>query len=348
MMKRLLAAVLAICMLLAAPAFAEESGSLEDMHPILDSVLRAMEGDMVYAPGDSAYFWSVLGLLCINWEWDNPLCEISESELRVPRQAMQEFATAAFLEYSDLLPLPEGEFFVRYDEGWDSYFVMMADGGESWTEMSEPTWNEDGTATVDVSLNAYGTPDILVMRATLAANPYADAVTEPTYLYSVSAAEIIEKNPVSRTRVIEMEGTQEEIVEARYTSEFGFTIWLDAERFFASADPATEGLERFESINNPDVTLTIVPVEITAEEAESFLAEALFELEEVSEQREVEMENGLYCISAEGLSEGMAYRFYLVVSDSGAFAITASFPEEAMEGSGARLEYAVTSMRIDG
>lgn len=194
-MKKLLALLLTVTMLLGGvSAWAQEDeDEVQAMLPVLDSVMRAMvEMDCSYQPQDSAYFWMVLSLLAVNWGQDNLLCEIEENELKVPRQVMQEYASAAFLDYDDLLPIPaESETaMVRYDEAWDAYYVGLGDVGDSYTQIASVSQLEDGSTQVEVTMGSYDVPQMYTMQAVLAPNPYADGMADPVYLYSVSSASL--------------------------------------------------------------------------------------------------------------------------------------------------------------
>ena len=120
------------------------------------------------------------------------LCELEENELTVPRQVMQEYASAAFLDYDDLLPIPaESEtVMVRYDEAWDAYYVGLGDVGDSYTQIASVSQLEDGSTQVEVTMGSYDVPQMYTMQAVLAPNPYADGMADPVYLYSVSSASL--------------------------------------------------------------------------------------------------------------------------------------------------------------
>ncbi len=190
-MKKLLALLLTVSMMFAgiSAACAQEDEDVQAMLPVLDSVLRAMvELDCDYQPRDSAYFWAVLSMLAVNWGMDHLLCEIEENELRVPRQVMQEYAAAAFFDYDDLLPVEDGGFSVRYDEGMDAYYLGLGDAGDSYTEIAGVSQLEDGQTQVEVTLKAGDGALLYTMEALLVPNPYADGIADPIYLYSVSSA----------------------------------------------------------------------------------------------------------------------------------------------------------------
>ncbi len=163
---------------------------IEAMMPILDSIVRTMGigEDAAYAPNDDAFFWYVLYVMGVNWGATHPLVEQTDECVIVPRQAMQEFASAAFLD-NDLPAVPDGMAqSVQYDEGLDAYRLAYSDRGNTETRMGALDVAADGTVTVNVEL--YEIPDELLgtIAFTLVANPYVEGLSEPIYLYSVSAA----------------------------------------------------------------------------------------------------------------------------------------------------------------
>ncbi len=168
----------------------------EAMMPILDSIVRTMGigGTVPYAPKDEEFFWSVLYLMGENWGETHPLVQRDGDTVVVPRQVMQEFASAAFLEYSDLLPVPESYAqTLAYDEGMDAYRLAPSDMGNTSTELEDIAMEGDGSMIVRVAL--YEEPDTLLGKLdfTLVDNPYVGGITQPSYYYTVSAASLVEE-----------------------------------------------------------------------------------------------------------------------------------------------------------
>lgn len=198
-MRRRSAAVicaLLLCCLLPLGALAEaQDPKLEAMMPILDSLVRTMgiEGEVAYAPKDPEFFWTTLYLMGVNWGHTHPLVEQQEDgSVRVRRPVMQEFASAAFLEYDDLLEVPAGlAESVKYLEEWDAYELSPSDIGDTVTRLDGVVGNEDGSVTATVTLYGGEGEKLGSIRFSLVANPYAQGISEPTYLYTVSAAETI-------------------------------------------------------------------------------------------------------------------------------------------------------------
>lgn len=171
-------------------------GDVEAMMPILDSLVRTMgsRGTIPYAPRDGEFFWYVLYLIGENWGQTHPLVQRGEDgSVTVPRQVMQEFASAAFLDYDDLLPLPESmESSVRYDEGLDAYLLAPSDMGSTDTRLDGLSVQGDALV---VRVGLYEGEDFLgALEFTLVENPYADGISDPIYLYTIRGAAAAEPN----------------------------------------------------------------------------------------------------------------------------------------------------------
>lgn len=166
---------------------------IEAMMPILDSIVGTMGigEDSAYTPNDDAFCWYVLYLMGVNWGATHPLVEMTYECVIVPRQAMQEFASAAFFD-NDLPAVPDDMAqSVQYDESLDAYRLAYSDRANTETRMGTLDVAADGTVTVNAEL--YEVPDELLgtIAFTLVANPYVEGISEPIYLYSVSAAKLV-------------------------------------------------------------------------------------------------------------------------------------------------------------
>jgi hypothetical protein len=166
---------------------------IEAMMPILDSIVGTMGigEDSAYTPNDDAFCWYVLYLMGVNWGATHPLVEMTDECVIVPRQAMQEFASAAFFD-NDIPAVPDGMAqSVQYDESLDAYRLAYSDRANTETRMGTLDVAADGTVTVNAEL--YEVPDELLgtIAFTLVANPYVEGISEPIYLYSVSAAKLV-------------------------------------------------------------------------------------------------------------------------------------------------------------
>ena len=100
------------------------TGDLASMAAPIQALTRAMAGDgYTYDPYLPVFFWTSLQHALSLSGGDHTLVQPAGDELQVPRQVAQEFATALFLNYNDLPPLPDTLPGIRYDEGWDAYFL---------------------------------------------------------------------------------------------------------------------------------------------------------------------------------------------------------------------------------
>ncbi|MDO4549530.1 MAG: hypothetical protein Q4D04_15680 [Clostridia bacterium] len=350
-MKRIIAVLMVLSMLTMgvplAAANETRDSDVEAMLPVLDSVMYAMiECNRAYSPDNSEYFWTTLAMIAVNWDIDNPLSEVVDPELRVPRRLMQEYAAAAFANYTDLLPV-EQDGLVRYDEAWDAYFVGLGDKGDIETRISGYSFLEDGTVEVEVVMSSFDEVELYTMTASLEPNPYADAVTGGTYAYSVSEAILSESSPDYRIRSIMREGDEEEIAEVRYYSPYGYQIWYDPDLMERTSSD-DDGYDEFAPID-PDalmpVSLTVVPVEAAADEIDELFHEAVADHRaggwDMGEIETGELDGGMSFAVCEGVSDGVVVRLYLLKGVSQAYSVTAVFPEEATEGYGARLDIMV-------
>ena len=175
----------------APPVTGEQKEQIDAMLPVFDSVMRAMtDGDTsVYAPKDARFFWYTLYLMGNNWGHTHPLFERENNgSILLRRQVMQEFATAAFFDYDDLLPVPQSlEGTIAYDKDRDAYRLAPSDMGSAYAKIISAGAFERESAFVTVGM--YDQDELLyTVDFKLTANPYADHVTKPTYMFSVDSA----------------------------------------------------------------------------------------------------------------------------------------------------------------
>lgn len=192
-MKKLVLIILALMLAGMPCAMADEYDKAANMAPIIDSVVRAMveagiQGEAGYAPRDAEFFWSVMYLMGVNWSKDNPLCEMDGDSIRVPRKVMQEYATAAFLDYDDLLPLPD-DTAISYDERGDAYIMPMSDMGDTKVSYADVSPGKKRILVEAVLLDGEEN-QLATVNFVLVDNPYADAVTDPTFLLTVKRARL--------------------------------------------------------------------------------------------------------------------------------------------------------------
>ena len=82
---------------------------------------------------------------------------------------------------------------IRYDEGWDAYFLSPGDRGLSAAELLTASPTEDGGYDMTARLyDVTDSSDICVYRFHLVPNAYADGITEPLFLYSVESMSLQE------------------------------------------------------------------------------------------------------------------------------------------------------------
>lgn len=159
------------------------------MTKALDSLMVSCTAyERTYDSQDADFFWLVLSY-GIQYHTDEiPLAEVLEQEIRVPRMAVQEFATGLFADYSDLPKLPQDHPTVRYDADWDAY-VFSASGCliPFETRILNAYQKEDGQIRIAAALYDPDTQAPLHCYIFyLVPNAYADGITDPIFPYSVS------------------------------------------------------------------------------------------------------------------------------------------------------------------
>ena len=167
---------------------------LDAMQPVFDSIIRSMraqpEDKQRYDSADPDFFWSVLYHLCTNFAKRHPLVEETDGQYRVPRKVMQEFASACFGEYNDLLELP-AESGIVYDESRDAYLAGMSDMGDSYTQIVsyEMEGEEQYALQIDLLTSGEEVP-LATYHFIVTANPYIDGISDPIFYYTVWYAEV--------------------------------------------------------------------------------------------------------------------------------------------------------------
>ena len=163
---------------------------LHMLMPMDALMMTAVEQGQDYDPSSPEFFWGALYRELGLYADASSLITTEESgEIKVPRQTAQEFATGLFADYSDLPALPESlSSMIRYDEGWDAYFLSPGDRGLSAAELLTASLTEDGGYDMTARLyDVTDSSDICVYRFHLVPNAYADGITEPLFLYSVES-----------------------------------------------------------------------------------------------------------------------------------------------------------------
>ena len=168
---------------------------LNMLMPMDALMMTAVEQGQDYDPSSPEFFWGALYRELGLYADASSLITTEESgEIKVPRQTAQEFATGLFADYSDLPALPESlSSMIRYDEGWDAYFLSPGDRGLSAAELLTASLTEDGGYDMTARLyDVTDSSDICVYRFHLVPNAYADGITDPLFLYSVESMSLQE------------------------------------------------------------------------------------------------------------------------------------------------------------
>ena len=162
---------------------------LQTMVEPADAILMAMvESGEAYVPKDPDFFWHALYLFLGMYSENHLLVEVSDASLRVPRKVAQEYATALFYEYDELLPLPESMAdFVTYSEAEDAYYLGRGDRGLSESVITR--WAEEGDEAYYLEVEMRSTMDDQVIQSAIflvQKSEYTDGMTNPTYHYQIA------------------------------------------------------------------------------------------------------------------------------------------------------------------
>ena len=179
----------------AGPSSGWDETLLNMLMPMDALMMTVVEQGQDYDPSSPDFFWGALYRELGLYAGASSLITTEESgEIKVPRQTAQEFATGLFAAYSDLPALPESlSSMIRYDEGWDAYFLSPGDRGLSAAELLTASPTEDGGYDMTARLyDVTDSSDICVYRFHLVPNAYADGITDPLFLYSVESMSLQE------------------------------------------------------------------------------------------------------------------------------------------------------------
>ncbi len=166
---------------------------LDAMLPVFDSVIRAASNEESnwnekYSSTNPALAWNVLYHLAVNFGEKHPLVEVKDDAMKVPYQAMQEFATACFADYDDLVAPPAEFEPVRFDKEWNAFFLQMSDIGDSYCRIDSITPASEGKYNLKVSLVGGEDDEIISTRSfVVVPNTFATMISEPLYHYSVES-----------------------------------------------------------------------------------------------------------------------------------------------------------------
>lgn len=176
----------------------ERTEDVEAMVAPIDSLARCMlENDMAYDPQNPEFFWTALFYFVGGYGTNHPLIETEEDyRLKIPRKAMQEHASVLFSDYDDFPEVPyELADRITYDDRWDAYTMTTGDIGLSETRLTNITSTETGYSLTAELWETDEDPSLIAAwEVALVKNPYADSISDPLYLYSISAMERIDEN----------------------------------------------------------------------------------------------------------------------------------------------------------
>ena len=164
------------------------------MLPVFDSILRAMsENDANrYAPKDGYFFWYTLYLMGNNWGHTHSLVKMESGLPVVGRKVIQEFASAAFLDYSDLLPVPDSlKTTIAYDAALDAYRLSPSDKGDSETRIVSVSAAANNAINVKAGLYDSMGEMLCIAEFIVVDNPYVSGIADPNYFYTVKTAALI-------------------------------------------------------------------------------------------------------------------------------------------------------------
>jgi len=168
----------------------EIPADMEAMLAPMDAILMCgAETGFEYDSENPEVFWRLMYYNIGNHGSTHPLAKVDRGILELDRKVVQEFATGMFANYSDLPELPEEmEGAITYDESIDAYLFSLGDRGLSQAEMVTCMKNADGS--YDVTARLYDMEDnstIVSAVFHLVANPYADGIMNPMFLYTISS-----------------------------------------------------------------------------------------------------------------------------------------------------------------
>lgn len=168
---------------------------------VMDSLLMCMyENDYAYEPTDPEFFWSALYYTIGNYGYLRESSGMVESDgvegvARVYYRVVQEYATALFEDYDDLMEIPSDMtmVYVNPDDS-EQYCFLMGDRGISASRITE--WKDNGDGSYQAVIEFYALDDdsvIAVGEYTLIDNPYLDSIPDPIFYYTVRDAKITKK-----------------------------------------------------------------------------------------------------------------------------------------------------------
>lgn len=176
------------------PVEVELPGDMESMLAPMDAIMMCgAERGFDYNVDDPEVFWRLMYYNIGNHGSNHSLAKVDKGILQLDYSVVLEFATGMFVNYSDLPVIPEClSDSITYDESLDAYMFSLGDRGLSQAEILKCMKNADGS--YDVTARLYDVTDgqtIVSAKFHLETNPYADGITNPMFLYTISSADEI-------------------------------------------------------------------------------------------------------------------------------------------------------------
>lgn len=170
----------------------------QNMLPVMDALVMCMEENSYsYDSTNPEFYWSALFYVTnqcgLEREGNGVTSDGVEGIMKVYYRVVQEFATATFADYTDLMDIPDGVEYVKLNpDDNEEYWFNMGDRGNIASKIVSWETESDGSQTVVTQI--YDSVDdevIAEYKFVLVDNTYADGVSSPTFIYSVKSAEKI-------------------------------------------------------------------------------------------------------------------------------------------------------------
>jgi hypothetical protein len=173
--------------------------------------------------------------------------------------------------------------------------------------------------------------------------------------FNIQAPTGISERAQTRTETIMLEGIEEEITTTRYDSEYGYAIWLDAERY--ELLPGLEGSDAdvYAPIGTGYEIIASLSIRIQNYGTNYSLNDELRALYQEYDAHglnnydwyEMELKDDFlsdYEVMALGATgNGRSYELYVIGTDTKIYSAVIDCSVEAAEGHGARLSYMLSS-----
>ncbi len=179
--------------LISEPGISQETFSrVEQMLPVFDSIIRvthekkSIPADR-YLSSNPELVWNILYHLCVNFGQNNPLVELQEDRMKVPSKVMQEFATACFADFEDLVAVPTGFEQITFSKELNAYMLAMSDMGATSCSIIEVKPCDNDSFKVRVNLIEDETSEDLDSRDFLIVpNRHIEGTTDSSFYFSVA------------------------------------------------------------------------------------------------------------------------------------------------------------------